>query len=68
MVAALELANRALILEMGHIVFDGSTKGGARISVQRRRLLPPRPGATTLEWMLSSPPPFNQFEALPRIE
>jgi cytochrome c oxidase subunit 1 len=26
------------------------------------------PGATTLEWTLSSPPPFHQFEALPRIE
>jgi cytochrome c oxidase subunit 1 len=26
------------------------------------------PGATTLEWTLSSPPPFHQFEVLPRIE
>jgi cytochrome c oxidase subunit 1 len=26
------------------------------------------PGATTLEWTLSSPPPSHQFEALPRIE
>ena len=26
------------------------------------------PGATTLEWTLSSPPPFQQFEVLPRIE
>ena len=25
------------------------------------------PGATTLEWTLSSPPPFHQFETLPRI-
>jgi cytochrome c oxidase subunit 1 len=25
-------------------------------------------GATTLEWTLSSPPPFHQFEVLPRIE
>ncbi len=24
-------------------------------------------GATTLEWMLSSPPPFHQWEVLPRI-
>jgi cytochrome c oxidase subunit 1 len=24
-------------------------------------------GATTLEWSLSSPPPFHQFETLPRI-
>jgi cytochrome c oxidase subunit I len=24
-------------------------------------------GATTLEWTLSSPPPFHSFETLPRI-
>ena len=26
------------------------------------------PGATTLEWTLSSPPPFHQFEILPRVK
>ena len=26
------------------------------------------PGATTLEWALPSPPPFHQFDVLPRIE
>jgi len=26
------------------------------------------PSATTLEWTLSSPPPFHQFETLPRIK
>jgi cytochrome c oxidase subunit I len=26
------------------------------------------PGATTLEWTLSSPPPFHQYEVLPRIK
>ena len=25
-------------------------------------------GATTLEWTLSSPPPFHQFETLPIIK
>jgi cytochrome c oxidase subunit 1 len=25
-------------------------------------------GATTLEWTLSSPPPFHQFEVLPRVK
>jgi cytochrome c oxidase subunit I len=25
-------------------------------------------GATTLEWTLPSPPPFHQFETLPRIK
>jgi cytochrome c oxidase subunit 1 len=25
-------------------------------------------GATTLEWTLPSPPPFHQFETLPRIQ
>ena len=24
-------------------------------------------GATTLEWTLSSPPPFHQFETLPKV-
>src|SRR5215203_4972811 len=26
------------------------------------------PGATTLEWTLTSPPPFHQFEVLPKIK
>jgi cytochrome c oxidase subunit 1 len=26
------------------------------------------PGATTLEWTLTSPPPFHQFSVLPRIK
>jgi cytochrome c oxidase subunit 1 len=26
------------------------------------------PGATTLEWTLPSPPPFHQFDVLPRIK
>ena len=26
------------------------------------------PGATTLEWTLTSPPPFHQFNTLPRIK
>jgi len=37
----------------------------------RKRQAGPNPwgeGATTLEWMLPSPPPFHQFETLPRIE
>ena len=25
-------------------------------------------GATTLEWTLPSPPPFHQFEQLPRVK
>ena len=25
-------------------------------------------GATTLEWTLTSPPPFHQFETLPRVQ
>jgi cytochrome c oxidase subunit I len=37
---------------------------------QKKRLAgdnPWGPGATTLEWSLSSPPPFHQWETLPRI-
>jgi cytochrome c oxidase subunit 1 len=26
------------------------------------------PGATTLEWTLSSPPPFHQFEEMPQVK
>jgi cytochrome c oxidase subunit I len=39
--------------------------------VLRRRVAganPWGPAATTLEWTLSSPPPFHQFSELPRIE
>jgi cytochrome c oxidase subunit 1 len=25
-------------------------------------------GATTLEWTLTSPPPFHQFETLPKVD
>ncbi len=37
----------------------------------RNRKAPDNPwgeGATTLEWTLSSPPPFHQFETLPKID
>ncbi|MEF2070448.1 cytochrome c oxidase subunit I [Consotaella aegiceratis] len=36
----------------------------------RKRIAGPNPwgeGATTLEWQLSSPPPFHQWEELPRV-
>jgi cytochrome c oxidase subunit 1 len=40
-------------------------------SARKRIPAPANPwgeGATTLEWTLPSPPPFHQFETLPRIE
>lgn len=40
------------------------------ISFARKRATaanPWGPGATTLEWTLPSPPPFHQFDVLPRI-
>jgi len=40
-------------------------------SARKRVPAPANPwgeGATTLEWTLPSPPPFHQFETLPRIE
>ncbi len=40
-------------------------------SVMKKRVAGDNPwgeGATTLEWTLSSPPPFHQFETLPRIK
>src|ERR1700712_4836346 len=38
---------------------------------RRKQQAAPNPwgaGATTLEWTLSSPPPFHQFELLPRVQ
>ena len=40
---------------------------GLRPQGARRRPIRGAPGATTLEWTLSSPPPFHQFETLPLI-
>jgi cytochrome c oxidase subunit I len=43
---------------------------GVFIAFSRKKLAGDNPwgeGATTLEWTLSSPPPFHQFEVLPRI-
>ena len=37
----------------------------------RGRRVPDNPwgdGATTFEWTLSSPPPYHQFETLPRVD
>jgi cytochrome c oxidase subunit 1 len=43
--------------------------GMARAFARKERAAnnPWGPGATTLEWTLSSPPPFHQYETLPRI-
>ena len=46
----------------GAFVPAGAEKGSARIAEN-----PWGPGATTLEWKVSSPPPFHTFEELPRI-
>ena len=42
----------------------------ADVFIRRRKGVanPWGPGATTLEWTLSSPPPFHQFNELPRID
>ncbi len=44
---------------------------GVFLAFQRKEKAGDNPwgaGATTLEWTLSSPPPFHQFEQLPRIK
>jgi cytochrome c oxidase subunit 1 len=41
------------------------------VSLASGRRTPDNPwgeGATTLEWTLSSPPPFHQFETLPKVD
>lgn len=40
---------------------------GAFLSKRQAGSNPWGSGATTLEWTLSSPPPFHQFETLPRV-
>ncbi len=43
---------------------------GVAEAFARKRLAGSNPwgeGATTLEWQLSSPPPFHQWQELPRI-
>jgi cytochrome c oxidase subunit 1 len=42
----------------------------ARSAIRRRKAVanPWGEGATTLEWTLSSPPPFHQFNELPVVK
>ena len=43
---------------------------GIVVAFAQKRKAPANPwgeGATTLEWTLPSPPPFHQYETLPRI-
>lgn len=56
-----------LIMLAGMVVFFVNTI----ISLAAGKKAPDNPwgeGATTLEWTLSSPPPFHQFETLPKID
>ncbi|WP_127089258.1 cytochrome c oxidase subunit I [Aquabacter cavernae] len=44
---------------------------GTVVAFRRKELAGPNPwgpGATTLEWTISSPPPFHHFDVLPRIK
>jgi cytochrome c oxidase subunit 1 len=56
----------AYISGLGLLVFF---IGIAHAFVRKRRVgnNPWGPGATTLEWTLTSPPPFHQYERLPII-
>jgi cytochrome c oxidase subunit 1 len=54
------------IAAVGVVIF----LSGIVLAFQRKQRVGDNPwgeGATTLEWTLSSPPPFHQFEQLPRI-
>ncbi len=57
----------AYISFLGMIIFF---VGLAHAFIRKERAAnnPWGPGATTLEWTLSSPPPFHQFDVLPRIK
>src|SRR3546814_19152598 len=49
------------MVRVGHPGFI--SRGGRRVSDS-----PWGEGATTLEWTISSPPPYHQFETLPEIK
>lgn len=62
-----------LVASMGSYIFAFSLLVffyGVWVAYSRKERAADNPwgeGATTLEWTLSSPPPFHQFEKLPRI-
>ena len=53
---------------VGTLVFFVGVVAGASCASSKAGDNPWGEGATTLEWTLSSPPPFHCFETLPRIE
>ena len=58
-----------LINGIGSGEYDVSVSAGPSFATQREAGNNSwGPGATTLEWQLSSPPPFHQWEVLPRIK
>jgi cytochrome c oxidase subunit 1 len=57
----------AYVFAAGMLVFAANMI----LAVVRKRAAGENPwgvGATTLEWTLPSPPPFHQFDTLPRID
>ena len=61
----------ALILGSVLVLRDVLPRIGIAYAFARRSEAPANPwgiGATTLEWTLPSPPPFHQYETLPRVE
>jgi cytochrome c oxidase subunit 1 len=55
------------IMALGMVVFFVNLV----MSLLAGRKAPANPwgeGATTLEWTISSPPPFHQFETLPKVD
>ncbi len=69
-----EFATWHLVSSMGYVVvlvaMGFFVAHVIEAAVRRRKAdaNPWGPGATTLEWTLSSPPPFHQFNELPRIK
>ena len=58
----------AFLFAAGVIWFLGINAYALFIRRERAADNPWGVGATTLEWTLSSPPPFHQFETLPHIK
>ena len=67
---AVRISPRKLDLVAATIRGKKAASAVNELTFSKKRIAGPNPwgeGATTLEWTLSSPPPFHQFETLPVI-
>jgi cytochrome c oxidase subunit 1 len=63
-----ELATTGYMIMAGGMVFFFVNIIYSFVAGKKAPANPWGEGATTLEWTLSSPPPYHQFEKLPRVD